>query len=80
MTKVTLWNNKPVPPKGKPIEFIKYMTRDGKLTKASYKPNDWINVQLLRKGQQDYDLIIAWDEEDKEVFVYLGNWNEGVVE
>lgn len=82
MTKVsTLFDE--VPKKClKPIEFCKYINEvTGQLESSDLNsPMDFDNLKLINRG--DYDVIAAWDNDNdlSAVCVYLGHWNDGVVE
>lgn len=64
----------------RPIEFKKTLTKE---TMLKIKPKQWDNLMCLGKApsQQEYDLILAWDDSSTNgKVVYLGHWNDGVVE
>lgn len=87
MTKVTILgeDGKPVEKK-KPIEFL-YWFRNSRTTPTletdCVKPTDWKNVLVLSKGDNfSNDSAIFWGYDDKieDGTLYLGNYNDGVVE
>ena len=83
MTKIiNLFGNKEEK-KGKPIEFIKFVDESSGETATSnhVKPKDWDNVSLLCKSGDGFDMMFAWDSDDPDTgCVYLGHWNDGIVD
>lgn len=87
MTKLSILNLSGVEPKQTPIEFIKYIDGNGNIYSSEAKPNEWENVMLLIPKSTDdcmYDTMLAWDDttdgEDSCSTIYLGHWNDGVIE
>ena len=75
-----------VPPKApKPIEFVKLVIlydKESSYTNPSVHPSAWENIILLRPKSNacSYDLMIAFDDNDMiNSKLYLGHWNDGVV-
>lgn len=66
----------------KPIEFCKSVSKTGYILKTVINPKQWGNVILLIQSEDnDYDIMFAFDNNAKyEGVVYLGHWNDGVVE
>jgi hypothetical protein len=68
----------------KPIEFFTYVDTYSGLgldigKKPSLQAKHFKNARLIAKGLHDeYDVIAVWDEE--VVFIYLGYWNDGIIE
>lgn len=50
---------------------------------AATKPHEWENIELICRnyGEYGYDLIFAYDDNDRRHIgsLYLGHWNDGVV-
>lgn len=66
--------------KKKPIEFKSYLQVDGEIGKDCVKPTEWDNILLIEKDYgEDFDLMLAWDELGFAT-LFLGHWNDGVVE
>ena len=63
------------------VEFVKYLTTDGNLDSAYQSPTSYDNIKLIYKSYLggDYDLIMGWDDGFLPK-LYLGHWNDGVVE
>ena len=70
----------------KPIELVNRIFDDNNdpiIDKAVINPKNYGFVALLNKGGDEFfDLIACWnkDNEADEKTLYLGNWNDGVVE
>lgn len=66
--------------KKKPIEFVKVIRGHGSILDAEYTPKAYDKVRLISRDSMD--VIAAWDEgrDITRVSVYLGHWNDGVVE
>lgn len=64
----------------KPIEFVKFLNEFGKIDKATCFPKDYLTVSLIQsKYTNEFDLILAWNNISYPT-LYLGHWNDGVVE
>ena len=67
----------------KPISFILVLGAvigGGRVASAVLSPKNWDCLALLSKGGENkYDTIVAWNEDENEKFVYLGFWNDGIV-
>lgn len=63
----------------KPIEFVYCLTSNGS-HEPDYEPNEYDEIMLL--GQNSHlDLIIAWrNDGGYSKAIYLGHWNDGIVE
>ena len=83
------------PSKLRPIELVKYIDNDyGSLTDSKSENiieettttgKSFDNISLISKsgrGDNGFDIIAAWCNEDEleNVCIYLGHWNDGVVE
>lgn len=83
MTKIVdLFGNKKEP---KYIEFVYWLSPRGKAYNADLEPSDWDNLALFSvpktKADGELDVILAWDNEDHSGNrIYLGHWNDGIVE
>lgn len=87
MTKViTLFPNDT--PDKRPIELIKHLNvSNEKFQRCSVTTaNCWENIALvsLREIPEDLDIIMCWDDPTPSSatptrYIYLGNWNDGVV-
>ena len=67
----------------KPIEFVKQVNIELSISAPSAKPKQWEEIILIRKGytKDGLDLIFAYDKTDDFYrCLYLGHWNDGVVE
>ena len=66
----------------KPIEFVKQSVRDRWSNfENGISPKDWNNIELVAKSYCDnLDLMIAFDDIRGEGVLYLGHFNDGVVE
>lgn len=82
-TKVTILGQEPEEKKLKPIEF-KYYLHGLKMVEISYeqKPPFWDNIVLLRKNydHSELDLMYAYKEEQYYRCLFLGHFNDGIVE
>jgi hypothetical protein len=66
----------------KPIEFVKESVRDEwSKFENDLSPKDWDNIELVAQSYCDnLDLMIAFDDIRGEGVLYLGHFNDGVVE
>jgi len=67
----------------KPIEFIAHLTSDLQIKRAAASPSSFRTVVLICKNYtQKYDLMFAYNEKpsDNGSTLYLGKWNDGIVE
>lgn len=83
-TKVSkIWEGSPTAQKELiPISFIELLSVDGTVSPTNFKPSDFSEVMLINSmgSREDYDIMIAKDGDCKHWGVYLGHWNDGVVE
>lgn len=85
MTKVSILHEEFESPRLNPIEFV--YTWNEQMTKRMLplcKPQEYQNVVLIAKdfvfcGDNNYDLIFAYDTVKSSGSLYLGRWNDGVV-
>ena len=91
MTKVTILGSESKESKKlKPIEFVRYYNIKMNEFRSNdhenrLNPKDYKNIELISKGydDQDLDLFFAYNEdrnEWKNTNLYLGHFNDGVVE
>ena len=74
--------------KKKPIEFIWVVTNEKlantakQVDNACGKPNQFAHVELVQQASsKDYfDVMFAYDQNRNDGCLYLGHWNDGVVE
>lgn len=81
MTKVTILGQEPKEEKElKPIQFMKVIhEEDLKITTPTCRPNDWDNIELIGRGK-GYDIMYAYDHDRNKGRIFLGHFNDGVVE
>jgi len=83
-------NEEPIrePQKKKPIEIVRYIdpSKLRHLDKVAQitilNAASWDNLRLVIKGKNDeFDVIAAWDNFDScGISLYLGYWNDGIIE
>jgi hypothetical protein len=66
-------------PKGKPIEFVWFISCDGEELKPTIKPSDFSEINLIYKDYHGYDIFITFDKNGCK-YQYHGHWNDGYVE
>jgi hypothetical protein len=72
----------------KPMRFLKAVLTDGQLSDAQAdKPIDFNYIELIARNYgtfagQPFDLIFCYDDpnERHNGVLFLGNWNDGVIE
>lgn len=69
----------------KPIEFVKILDHYGKILNAVREPYEFSNIELIcfsycKISGKNYDLIFAYDDDRNGGSLYLGHFNDGVVE
>jgi hypothetical protein len=66
----------------KPIEFVKTCTESEDWDKSVTLPKCWNNIDLICKNwrNSNLDLMRAYDEGKNNGALYLGHFNDGVVE
>lgn len=67
----------------KPIEFIHFIdTHSEQLFKAKKQPKDFKTIELIKKKTTiyDFDVMLAYDDVRDVGNLYLGHFNDGVVE
>lgn len=82
MTKVIILGQEPKEEKKlKPIEFVKSLTSMLNIQNSFSSPKGYNHVELIsRKYNSEYDLMFAYDEDRNKGNLYLGHFNDGVVE
>lgn len=82
MTKTSTLVDQPTEKK-KPIEFVKFLDAGLNFDTGCSKPSSWDNIKLLSKNylSSKFDLMFAWNDKDpNHGILYLGHWNDEVVE
>lgn len=71
----------------KPIEFLVYVDTSEAMTKtkrckvAKIKPNEFFNIELVSSANcVGLDIMFAYNQNRNYGHLYLGHWNDGVVE
>lgn len=65
----------------KPIKFKRSMNSWINKNKIAFRnPNDYENIQLVQKGNNNMSLMLAWDRDKEDGVLYIGYWNGGYVE
>lgn len=80
MTKVTILGQEPKEVKElKPIEFTRAFDFNESFEKAIIKPFRWKNIELVCRYER-FDVMFAYDDDRSVGGLYLGHFNDGVVE
>ena len=83
MTKVIILGQEYKKPTQKPIEFIKLLTHSFATSPNRCNPCDWKNIELICRNygyENKFDLMFGYDDKREYGFLYLGHFNDGVVE
>ena len=82
MTKVIILGKEPEKKKGKPIEFKKYLESDLKIVgRPLFNPSNYKTIEVIvRNYAQNFDLFFAYNNIRKNGVLYLGHYNDGIVE
>ncbi len=85
MTTVTIIGEAKPIEKKKPIEFVKYLDSSinfQSVNKTVTIPTDYKFIELIRKSNsnQRYDIMFAYDYDRSKGVIYLGHFNDGIVE
>lgn len=69
----------------KPIEFVYQLIEskgNPRIEKARASPFMWNNIELISKTQSIdfYDRMFAYDDDRSRGILYLGHFNDGVIE
>jgi hypothetical protein len=69
----------------KRIELVRFIDPDtsrhftNALILTSSDPADWNHLRLVNRNE--FDIIAAWDDDSPHIAtLYLGHWNDGIVE
>lgn len=79
MTKVTVLGQEPEQKKLKPIEFTHVLNSKKEFEDGCLAPNDWENIELIYRDGL-FDVMFAYDNDRNNGNLYLGHFNDGVVE
>lgn len=80
MTKVTILGQEPKEVKKlKPIEFTDFLSQDKKFIEDSLDANIWVNIELVARYSA-FDIMFAYDDDRNKGCLYIGHFNDGVVE
>jgi hypothetical protein len=82
MTKVIILGEQPESKELKPIQFVKYFSMDNSILNSFNAPELYANVELICRNynHNKHDLMFAFNEHRNEGVLYLGYFNDGVVE
>ena len=71
----------------KPIKLVKYIQKNKDYVEIinACSVNNYDHVSLIHKStgyseEDDYDIIMCWNHKSGCKLLYLGHWNDGVVE
>lgn len=86
MTKIIILGDIPKEKKGKPIVFKQFLTTDLEIIEniSTYTPEDFEVIELICKDynsnkHNSYDLMFAYDKDRSEGYLFLGQFNDGIV-
>jgi hypothetical protein len=82
MTKVIILREQPEKKELKPIEFLHCLNGDKSINYSTRTPPSYKNIELICSGytNEGFDLMFAYYNNRSEGILYLGNFNDGVVE
>jgi len=83
MTKCIVLGEEPEVRMLKPIEFKYSFLSNLERKEAKRSPSQFENIELICRQYSTngiFDLMFAFDEDRKYGIIYLGHWNDGVVE
>jgi hypothetical protein len=83
MTKVIILGQEPEQKKPKRIEFVELIDHSKQFIGPRYTPKDFKNIELVAKNwdiAEILDLMFAYDDDRNNGFLFLGHFNDGVVE
>lgn len=79
MTNISVFGEQNEQKKREAIELVWFLNKGGRM-KAIASPDSWDHICLLgADAKTDFDLIMAWDDDDDYKYIYLGHWNDGIV-
>ena len=66
--------------KEKPIEFVRFLSKDGSTQSAQKKPHEYENIEIIfRVYEEGLALMIAYNIDKRFANFYLGFINDGIV-
>jgi hypothetical protein len=82
MTNVIILGEQPAGKDLKPIEFVHCLNNDKGMNDSVRTPQSYKNIELICTGytNEGFDLMFAYNYNRSEGVLYLGNFNDGVVE
>ena len=82
MTKVIILGQEPKEEKKlKPIQFVKFLSSALNFQYSTGLPKNFDHIELIRRNyNHEYDLMYVYNEDRNEGTLYLGHFNDGVVE
>jgi len=81
MTKVIILEEQPEKKELNPIEFKLKLACNHEFTPSKEFPKEWQNIELICKNYStQYDLMFAFDDIRQHGILFLGHFNDGVVE
>lgn len=79
MTKVTIIGEQPKETKKKPIEFKWHIDVSGNKLLPLWKPNEFAHIEVVRR-LNGFDMFICYNSDIAHSVLYLGHYNDGVIE
>lgn len=81
MTKVIILGQEPKEEKKKPIQFVKSLSSMLNIQNSIESPKNYNHIELIcRKYNSEYDLMFAYNKDRSNGCLFLGHFNDGVVE
>ncbi len=81
MTKVIILGQEPEKKKGKPIEFVKHLSSDLFFHTSTLEPHNYKVIEVVcLKYTKEFDLFFVYDDDRDCGILYLGHYNDGIVE
>lgn len=65
-----------------PIRFAKILYGPEKIEDISsdvWSPEKWKHVYRTQRNFRGYDVIHAWNDDETHGIIFLGHWNDGVI-
>jgi len=78
MTEIKIIGEEKIKSNLKPIRFEKYLDNNT-LCGVCCNVSSWKDIELIKKNR-GFDLIFAYDDKRSTGLLYLGQWNDGIVE
>ena len=80
MTKVIILGQEPKKEKKlKPIEFTDFLEITKEIKQTETNPRCWDNIELIGK-YDSFDIMFAYDNDRNKGCLFLGYFNDGVIE